>query len=181
MNNVWVAEAVKGMRRSSYYRKHIIDEWYETLPIPQWSRRNILVSVLFGKNVTDESTNIIAPSRVPCWPHIVCSILYPASILSWSEISSPSGIMIDRDRDNHRFSLNPNIMESRRNYYVALSEMLSSHSWLDDESVKFDCKWAMKTYESMLGAANLPLAPLYDSESIQLVSWIHENCSSSVK
>src|SRR5215471_14172088 len=77
----WVERAVIEMRASQAYRTQVVDEWYETLPVPAWNEHATWLVVGFGKNTRTGDPARPLQSRLP---HLTCTLRYPDGEQHWS-------------------------------------------------------------------------------------------------
>ena len=176
----WVEHAVVEMRRSPEYQARIIDEWYETVPVPAWNdTRNWLV-VGFGKT-TRRGPGPQSPVEVRA-PHIACVVSYPDGQRQWAVDNTALRVWPTHAGDPE--PVFPPLavggsQQRREHYYALLSSALghgafAAHTPPDPVAA---CTAARAAREAFLPAATYAsLAPIYATPLHDMDGWLSAHC-----
>lgn len=175
-NNNWVQSTIDELRWSDQYRKDVIDEWYETLPVVAWDHDGASIVVRFGRNAMSKPAGTAMPVRVAQSPHLQCAISFPAATMRWSPIADNAFSVQGGDLNN--MPKRGNVMELRRSYYRALSLVLDSQSLLKKpgQISSVDCSLVANAQKLLLEAADPNLLWYYRQASAPVHSWLAAHC-----
>jgi hypothetical protein len=176
----WVEQAVIDMRESQDYQKRIVDEWYETLPVPAWNAQQNWLVVGFGKNSRSGGPMGPVQSRAP---HIACVLSYPDGKQQWSVDNLTQRVWPAADG-----ATNPALptqiagspMERLRHYYRALSGALEQGAFTAHapRNAAGACAAARETRDLFLPASPYPnLTQIYAGALGNIDGWLKTNCA----
>jgi hypothetical protein len=176
----WVERAVVEMRRSPEYQSRIVDEWYETLPVPAWNDSRTWLVVGFGKTVRAGGPTSPAQARAP---HIACGVCYPDGPRQWAVDNTAQRVWPTRAGTPEPTLPAPVVggsQERREHYYQLLSVALdqgafSAHQPANPPSA---CSAARAVRVSFLPAAIYQsLAPVYATALQDMDGWLAAHCA----
>jgi hypothetical protein len=175
----WVEHAIIEMRQSPTYREKIVDEWYETLPVPAWDAQRHWMVIGFGKNSRSGGPTGPATSSPP---HMACAVSYPDGRQQWSLENTPQ-----RAWPGSANAVVPTLpppvagglMDRRRRYYRALSDALQQGAFGTAPAANppAACAAARETRAAFMLAVTYPnLAPVYAGALAQMDGWLDTHC-----
>lgn len=177
----WVQSAIQELRRSDEYKHQVIDEWYETLPVAQWSDSGVSVVVRFGRNAMQTLPGSSAPLRIAAPPHLECAIAYPSGGRKWSAFDNSVEPFPVAGDDAAAARPRGDVMALRRSYYQALSTMLEAQS-LQKKPAQVnaqDCAVVTTVQNRLYEAADSNLLGYYKFASAPMRSWSATHCSAT--
>lgn len=177
----WVQSAIQELRRSDEYKHKVIDEWYETLPVAQWSDSGISVVVRFGRNAMKTPPGSSAAARIAAPPHLECAIAYPSGASKWVAFDNSAEHFSVARNDAAAGGPRGDVMALRRSYYQALSTMLEAQS-LQKKPAQVhaqDCALVTAVQNRLYEAADSNLLGYYKFASAPMRSWLATHCSAT--
>ncbi len=177
----WVEREIIETRASQTYRNQVVDEWYETLPVPAWDGRGRWRVIGFGKNARRGDAARRGPSRPP---HLACVVRYPDGARQWSVEGSaqhawPASSAVESIPSASESTPVGSLMERRRAYYGALSTALAHGAFTTQAPTNKAeaCVSARTARNAFLPAATYAnLVPVYAVPFASMDAWLASNC-----
>lgn len=170
----WLERAITKVHASEYYQQHVMDEWYETLPVPIHNGNEVFLLISYGKNV--KTLNPQQPLK-PDPPHLNCYIRYPDGFLRWNfdvkkNIWPNWGLAPATPMGQAKGKA----MERRRTYFSAMSHAMDLGAFSMSVATPEACAAVTTARDALLAAANPTLGEYYGRAVTIFDNWLQAHC-----